>query len=83
MNRQLIDPAAVDAEVDRLRPLGIDALRARWRLMFGGPPPPGLTKDIIKRMIAHRLQEETFGWLDREQPNSSIAWRAERKGGLS
>jgi hypothetical protein len=60
------DPAAVDAEVDLIRSLGIAALRARWRLMFGGPPPAGLTKDIIKRMLAYRIQEEAFGGVDRE-----------------
>jgi len=33
--------------------------------MFG-PPPTGLTKDLIRRMIAYRIQEEAFGGLDRE-----------------
>ncbi|HLH95675.1 MAG TPA: DUF2924 domain-containing protein [Xanthobacteraceae bacterium] len=61
-----MDPAAIEAEVDRIRSLGIDALRARWRLMFGKTPPPGLTKDIMGRMIAYRIQEEAFGGLDRE-----------------
>ena len=32
--------------------------------MFGAIPPPGLTKDIIARMIAYRIQEEAFGGLD-------------------
>jgi hypothetical protein len=61
-----VDPAAIEAEVDHIRSLGVVALRQRWRLMFGGPPPAGLTKDIIGRMIAYRIQEETFGGLDRE-----------------
>ena len=60
------DPAAVEAEVDRIRSFGIAALRARWRSIFGGPPPAGLTKDVIKRLIAYRIQEEAFGGLDRE-----------------
>src|SRR5215469_11489492 len=29
-------------------------------------PPAGLTKDIMGRMIAYRIQEEAFGGLDRE-----------------
>jgi hypothetical protein len=33
---------------------------------FGAVPPPGLTKDIMSRMIAYRIQEEAFGGLDRE-----------------
>jgi hypothetical protein len=35
-------------------------------MMFGAVPPKGLTKDIIARMIAYRIQEEAFGGLDKE-----------------
>jgi hypothetical protein len=66
MDQRSIDPAAIEAEVDQVRSLGIDALRKRWRSMFGAIPPKGLTKDIIARMIAYRIQEEAFGGLDRE-----------------
>jgi len=66
MAARSVDPAAIKAEVDRIRSLGVVALRQRWRLMFGGPPPLGLTKDLIRRMIAYRIQEEAFGGLDRE-----------------
>jgi hypothetical protein len=34
--------------------------------MFGAVPPRGLTKDIVARMIAYRIQEEAFGGLDKE-----------------
>lgn len=66
MDQRTIDPAAIEAEVDKITSLGIDALRVRWRLMFGATPPKGLTKDIMGRMIAYRIQEEAFGGLDRE-----------------
>jgi hypothetical protein len=66
MDQRTIDPAAIEAEVDRVRSLGIDALRMRWRMTFGAVPPPGLTKDIMSRMIAYRIQEDVFGGLDRE-----------------
>src|SRR5580658_7322753 len=66
MDQRSIDPAAIEAEVNQVRSLGIDALRRRWRAMFGAVPPKGLTKDIIARMIAYRIQEEAFGGLDRE-----------------
>ncbi len=46
--------------------LGIDALRARWRMVFGAVPPKGLSKDMIGRMIAYRIQVEAFDGLDRE-----------------
>lgn len=66
MDQRTVDPAAIEAEVDRIRSLGIDALRKRWRISFGAIPPKGLTKDIIARMIAYRIQEEAFGGLDKE-----------------
>ncbi len=66
MDQRTVDPAAIEAEVGQVRSLGIDALRGRWRMMFGATPPKGLTKDIIGRMIAYRIQEEAFGGLDRE-----------------
>lgn len=66
MDRRIVDAAAIEAEVDQIRTLGVDALRARWRMLFGAVPPKGLTKDMIGRMIAYRIQEEAFGGLDRE-----------------
>jgi DUF2924 family protein len=66
MDQRSIDPSAIEAAVDQVRSLGIDALRKRWGMMFGAIPPKGLTKDIVARMIAYRIQEEAFGGLDRE-----------------
>jgi hypothetical protein len=66
MDPRTVDPAAIEAEVDRIRSLGLDALHQRWRMIFCAIPPKGLTKDIIARMIAYRIQEEAFGGLDRE-----------------
>src|SRR6202035_5144739 len=66
MDQRNVDPAVIEAEVDKVKSLGIDALRARWRLTFGVTPPKGLTKSILGHMIAYRIQEEAFGGLDRE-----------------
>ena len=65
MLQRSVDAAAIEAEVDHIRSLGIDALRKRWRQMFEKVPPEGLTKDIMARMVAYRIQEEAFGGLDR------------------
>jgi hypothetical protein len=66
MRRHSKDPAAIEAEIAHLRSLAIDALRRHWRAMFGRRPPAGLSKDLLGRMIAWRLQERAFGGLDRE-----------------
>jgi Protein of unknown function (DUF2924) len=62
---QRVDPAAIEAEIERIRSLGIDELRKQWRMTFGSIPPRALTKDLTARMITYRLQEEAFGGLDR------------------
>ena len=66
MAQRWLDPATIEAEIDRIRSLGLDALRAEWRAMFGAWPPSGLSKDIMARMIAYRMQERAFGGLDRD-----------------
>jgi hypothetical protein len=66
MRRRWREPAAIAAEIDRIRSLQLDALRRQWRLLFGQVPPAGLTKDLLGRMIAARLQERAFGGLDRD-----------------
>jgi Protein of unknown function (DUF2924) len=60
------DPAAIEAEIARIRSLGIDALRRRWRAVFGRTPPLALSKDLLGRMLAFHMQERAFGGLDRE-----------------
>jgi hypothetical protein len=65
MAQRSIDRPAIEAEIERVRSLGLDALRARWRSMFGAMPPMALTKDLLVRMMAYRIQEEAFGGLDR------------------
>ena len=66
MTQRTDDAAAIEAEVDQIRSLGIDALRKRWRLMFGTSTPDTLTKDFIARIIAYRIQEQAFGGLEPE-----------------
>ena len=66
MQRRWREPAAIAVEIDRIRSLRLDALRRQWRLVFGRVPPAGLSKDLLGRMMAARLQERTFGGLDRD-----------------
>ena len=55
----------VIAEVDKLRTLGKGDLRARWSTLFGKTPPPALTRDLLGRMIAWRIQEKFYGGHDK------------------
>src|SRR5712692_4202573 len=66
MAQKHIDPAAIEAEIARIRSLAPEPLRWRWRAVFGRKPPAGLSTDLLGRMIVGRLQEKAFGGLDRE-----------------
>ena len=42
----------------------IDELKEVWRLKAKDAPPPALSKDLLARLLAHRLQEDVLGGLD-------------------
>jgi hypothetical protein len=65
MLQRFVDPAAVEAEIERVGSLSGDALRRRWQAVFGRLAPQHLTADLLRRMIAARIQEQAFGTLDR------------------
>ena len=65
MLRRLVDLAAVEAEIAGVRSLSGHALRRRWQAVFGRSVPEHLTADLLRRMIANRIQEDAFGTLDR------------------
>jgi hypothetical protein len=54
----------LSAETDRIAALNIDELRALWRETMGRPAPGALSKDLIARALAYRLQEQSLGGLD-------------------
>jgi hypothetical protein len=53
------DREAIEAEIGRIRSLGVDALRSLWRVTFRAAPPPGFTKDLIARFLCWHIQEQT------------------------
>ncbi len=61
-------PAAdpLEAELDRIGALGLDELRALRREMTQQNAPKALARDLLARMIAHRVQEQLLGELSRE-----------------
>src|SRR5258707_7774714 len=49
------------AGVEKLGTLNKDDRRAGWSTLFGKTPLPALTKDLLGRMIAWRIQEKFYG----------------------
>lgn len=51
-------------EIARIGGMNFDALRMKWRRIFGSEPPPAFSKDLLARAIAYRLQEQALGGLN-------------------
>jgi hypothetical protein len=64
MSERSPDHEAVEAEIDRIRSLGLDDLRTLWRTTFRSSPPMGFTKDLVVRFICWHIQEQAIGGLD-------------------
>jgi hypothetical protein len=56
----------IEVEIARLRDLDLRELRARWQTVFGRRPLTNLTRHLLFRVLAYRLQAEAFGDLDRD-----------------
>jgi len=56
----------ISREVNALGSMGIDELRSRWRSLFRKPAPSHLTRWLLHRIIAYRIQANAFGDLDNE-----------------
>jgi hypothetical protein len=61
---QFTDPAVED-ELDRLPMMPIAQLRVRYREVFRSDPPEAFGPDLLRRSIAHRIQEKAYGGLSR------------------
>src|ERR1700758_2095125 len=59
-----LDRTAIEAEIDRIRSLGLDELRTLWRVTLRSSPPPGLSKDLVARFLCWHIQEQAIGGLD-------------------
>jgi hypothetical protein len=57
------DRDEIEAEIERIRSLGLDELRARWRATFRLSSPPAFTKDLVARFLCWHIQEQAFGEL--------------------
>ncbi len=56
------DPA-VEAELDRLPTTPVVDLRKRYRELFRAEPPKAFGPDLLRRSIAHAIQEKVYGGL--------------------
>jgi hypothetical protein len=55
--------SAVAREVEALGQATLDALRERWRALYRTEPPPRISRDLLIRALAYRIQERALGGL--------------------
>jgi Protein of unknown function (DUF2924) len=59
-----LDREALNVEIARLRDLDVKALRAQWHNILGRPAPLHLSRHLLFRIVAYRLQADRFGDVD-------------------
>jgi len=59
-SRAAAEPA-VEAELERLPTMPIADLRKRYLELFRTEPPKAFGPDLLRRSIAHRIQEKAYG----------------------
>jgi hypothetical protein len=61
----ITDRIVVVAKIQEFSTGSLRTLRAEWGSVFRREPPKGLSRDILIRMLAWRLQEKAFGGHDK------------------
>jgi len=67
MTRALSDAKAGREVLARLPELGLGELRRQWRALYKSDASPHLTRELLLRAVAHRMQEVAFGGLRPER----------------
>ena len=57
-----MDSRAIEGEIDRIRSLGLEALRREWRRLSHSEPPR-ISRDLLVLALGYRLQEIAHGGL--------------------
>jgi DUF2924 family protein len=64
IRRTSTNQKTIGAEIARLRDLGTKELRSRWRTVFRREAPPHLSRHLLFRVLAYRLQADALGDLE-------------------
>jgi hypothetical protein len=79
------DIAKLEVDIFGLVDRSTQDLRLAWRELHRTGPPQGLSRDLLIRALAHRLQEETLGGTSRAQQRrmQTLAREFEKGSGSS
>src|SRR5258708_757201 len=53
----------LSAEIAGLESLDLNQLRDQWKLLYETQAPPHLSRDLLRRAVAYRIQENVLGGL--------------------
>ena len=62
--------SGIQTELDRLTTTPILGLRNRYKALFGADPPTAFGPDLMRRSVAHRIQQDAYGGLS--QPTQRL-----------
>jgi len=57
------DRATLASEIAVLAEATLADLKSRWRVLYGTEPPLRLSRDLLTRTVAYRIQENALGGL--------------------
>ena len=57
------NPEALAREIGSLSTLGSKALKDKWRTLYGVEPPRQISRTLMLRALAYRIQEKSLGGL--------------------
>jgi hypothetical protein len=63
MSRAIQDATACREALSRLRELDLGKLRQQWRVLYKAEASPHLSRELLVRAVAYRMQEVAFGGL--------------------
>jgi hypothetical protein len=65
MKRKILatDPKTLADEISALSEATAADLKLRWRTLYSTEPPPRISRDLLIRAIAYRIQEQALGGL--------------------
>lgn len=55
---------SLEDQISHLAAMSLQAVKKEWRFWYKRAPPSGLSRDLLTRAIAYRMQEKSLGGLD-------------------
>lgn len=61
-----VEPSDIATKIEALTTSDLHQLRVQWRKVFRREAPHHLTRSLLVRILAYRMQETAYGGLDRD-----------------